>query len=235
MADGPRTTHLFVRDSLREAIVRGDLKSGARLIQNELAEQYGVSTTPVREAMRDLATEGLIRFDAHRGAVVHEPDGQELEDIYEMRMLLEPHAIRKAAERITDEELQLAEAIQQRAEQEPDPGHWVDLNRKFHSVFFDATRSQRLVSILKQLRDTSAIYVGYVLQRSPDAMATGNHEHRELLDACRARDADRAEEIVRRHLMATKKAGEDSLAEERPKRPRRSSNGNTRSKTKRGS
>lgn len=208
MADGPRTTHLFVRDSLREAIVRGDLTSGARLIQNELAEQYGVSTTPVREAMRDLATEGLIRFDAHRGAVVHEPDGQELEDIYEMRMLLEPHAIRKAVERITEEELQQAEAIQARAEQEADPGHWVDLNRKFHSVFFDAAGSQRLESILKQLRDTSALYVGYALQRSPDAMATGNHEHRELLDACRTGDADRAEEIVRRHLMATKEAGE---------------------------
>lgn len=224
MADGPRTTHLFVRDSLREAIVRGDLKSGARLIQNELADQYGVSTTPVREAMRDLATEGLIRFDAHRGAVVHEPDGQELEDIYDMRMLLEPHAIRKAVERITEEELRRAETIQERAEQEADPGHWVDLNRKFHSVFFDATRSQRLASILKQLRDTSALYVGYVLQRSPDAMATGNREHRELLDASRARDADRAEEIVRRHLLATKQAGGDSLAEERPERSRVSSN-----------
>lgn len=211
--DGPRTTHLFVRDSLREAIVRGDLKSGARLIQNELAEQYGVSTTPVREAMRDLATEGLIRFDAHRGAVVHEPDAEELEDIYEMRMLLEPHAIRKAVERITDAELSEAEAIHLQAETEGDPGHWVDLNRRFHAVFFDATRSPRLISILKQLRDTSALYVGYVLQRSTGALDRGNHEHRELLDACRARDADRAAEIVRSHLMTTKVAGGESLAE----------------------
>lgn len=215
MADGPRTTHVFVRDALREAIVRGDLKSGARLIQNELAERYGVSTTPVREAMRDLATEGLIQFDAHRGAVVHEPDAEELKDIYEMRLLLEPHAIRKAVVRITQEELALAEAIQEEAEKETDPGHWVNLNRKFHSVFFRAARSPRLEAILNQLRDTSALYVGFVLQRSPGAMATGNHEHRELLEAFHARDGDRAVEIARTHLMATKQAGGHSLAAER--------------------
>ena len=217
MADGPRTTHVFVRDSLREAIVRGDLKGGSRLIQNDLAAQYGVSTTPVREAMRDLATEGLIRFDAHRGAVVHEPDAEERDEIYEMRLLLEPHAMRKAAVRMSDEELAVAQRVHDDAERESDPGHWVDLNRRFHSVFFRAARSPRLEAILNQLRDTSALYVGLALQRSADAMATGNHQHQELIDAVRARDADRAADIARRHLMATKQGagGEAVSAQER--------------------
>ncbi len=213
MVEGARTTHIFVRDNLREAIVRGDLKSGARLIQNELAALYGVSTTPVREAMRDLATEGLIRFDPHRGAVVHEPDADERDEIYEMRLLLEPHAMSKAASRVTEEELAVAQRIHDEAERETDPGHWVDLNRKFHSVFYRATRAPRLEAILVQLRDTSALYVGLALQRSSDVMRSGNHEHQELIDAMRDGDSERAAEIARLHLLATKRgAGGDEAA-----------------------
>lgn len=210
---GRRTTHQFVRDRLRASIIRGELKSGVRLIQNELADQYGVSTTPVREALRDLATEGLIRFDAHRGAVVHEVDGDELEEIYEMRMLLEPLAIEKAVTRITEEELRYAERIQRSAELETDPGRWVDLNRRFHAVFADGARAPRLSAILKQLRDASALYVGYVLRVSPSAMSTGNREHRELLEACKRRDVEAAVQVTRRHLQATRQVGGDSLAD----------------------
>jgi DNA-binding GntR family transcriptional regulator len=204
---GPRTTHQYVRDRLREAIIRGELKGGSRLIQNEIAEQHGVSTTPVREALRDLATEGLIQFDAHRGAVVHEVDVDEFVEIYEMRVLLEPLAIRKSVLRMTEEELRYAERIQDLAEREEDPGKWVELNRRFHAAFVDAARSPRLSSIIKQLRDSSALYVGFVLRTAPMTMASANAEHREFLDACRRRDVEGAVELARQHLETTRQAG----------------------------
>ena len=92
---GRRTAHEFVKDSLRRAILRGDLSGGARLIQADLAAMLNVSTTPVREALRDLATEGLITLDRHRGGVVRELNWLELmEEIRLIRQQLEPLAVR---------------------------------------------------------------------------------------------------------------------------------------------
>jgi len=79
-SEGHRTAHEFVKESLRRAILRGDLSGGERLIQADLATMLNVSTTPVREALRDLATEGLITLDRHRGGVVREPDWAEIGD-----------------------------------------------------------------------------------------------------------------------------------------------------------
>lgn len=208
--DGPRTSHQFVRDRLRQAVVRGELTGGTRLIQNEIARQYGVSTTPVREALRDLATEGLIRLDAHRGAVVHEIDADEFDEIYEMRLVLEPLAVRRAVARITDDEIERASRIQDRADLETDPGRWVELNRVFHSVLVDAGRSERLSLTLKQLRDSSSLYVGYAIRSEPSMMAHGNDEHRQLLDAFRRRDADHAAAVSVAHLKGTRQAGRDT-------------------------
>ena len=80
-----QTAHEYVREVLRRAILSGDIPVGSRLVQAELATTLEVSTTPVREALRDLASEGLIQFDPHRGAVVSELSGEELQEIYEIR------------------------------------------------------------------------------------------------------------------------------------------------------
>lgn len=97
-----RTTHS------RRAILRGDLREGTRLQQNALAKQLQVSTTPVRETLGRLAGDGLVRIDPHRGVLVRGLDDDELEEIYQLRQILEPIATRKA-ERITDKELDEAE------------------------------------------------------------------------------------------------------------------------------
>ena len=208
---GPRTSHQFVKDRLRRAIVRGELSGGTRLIQNDIASEFGVSTTPVREALRDLATEGLIRLDAHRGAIVHEVDAEEFAEIYEMRLVLEPLAVRRAIARITDEALDRAEQIQDLADQETDPGRWVEYNRSFHAVFVDAARSERLSAALKMLRDSSSLYVGYVVRTHPDMMAKANLEHHAILDAFRRRDEAAAVDLAIQHLHGTHDVGTDSL------------------------
>jgi DNA-binding GntR family transcriptional regulator len=83
-----RTAQAYVRDSIRSAIFAGQIEAGDRLVQADIAQQLDVSTTPVREALRELATEGLLRLDAHHGAVVRDLDPVELQEIHELRRLL---------------------------------------------------------------------------------------------------------------------------------------------------
>lgn len=204
--DPRRTAHQSVLDTLRRAILSGDLPGGSHLVQAEIAEQLQVSTTPVREALRDLAAEGLIRLDAHRGAVVHECSVAEMEEVYELRRILEPVAIRRSLERITDAELDRAEEILEEMESQSDFGSWVHLNREFHAMIEDAADSPRLAAILKSLRNVSALYVGLSMQGETRDFSSANHEHREILEACRARDVERAVAVVLQHLEITRHA-----------------------------
>jgi len=208
-----RTAHQLVRDTLRRAILSGALPGGTRLVQAELAAQLKVSTTPVREALRDLAADGLILFDPHRGAIVHELDMAELVEVYEIRTVLEPLAIRKAAERITDEELRAAAALLKQLEAVRDPGEWVDLNWQFHSLVERAARSPRLLSMVKTTQDSAAIYVAHSIKLQSHRIAQGNREHRALLAALRHHQPEVAAELLVKHLDGTLTAIRESHAQ----------------------
>ena len=196
---GRRTAHEFVKDSLRRAILRGDLSGGARLIQADLASTLSVSTTPVREALRDLATEGLITLDRHRGGVVRELNWREMEEIRLIRQQLEPLAVGLVVERITEEDLDEADRLAQRMAKERDLGNWVELNTQFHLVFHRSTGVGRLASILKGFEEASAVYVAQAQRWHPEIRRRANDEHRALIDAFRSRDAERAAAVMRGH------------------------------------
>ena len=142
-------------------------------------------------------------FDAHRGAVVKGIDLDELLEIYELRRLLEPYCIRRVAATITDEELDAAAELQHQMDLAADFATWVDLNGKFHDLLEQATHWKRLQDIVQSVQNLAAIYVAHSLQLDPERMAQGNKEHRALLDALRARDGDRAAEVLTQHLNGT--------------------------------
>ena len=200
---GPRTAHQFVKDSLRRAILRGTLAGGARLVQADIAAELGVSITPVREALRDLATEGIVRIDPHRGAIVSEVSLDEVREIYRLRQLLEPIAAGLAAPRILAEDLEEAARLQAEMDGEIDRGRWVELNRAFHGVLLQATDSPRLSAIVRQLQDAATLYVAFSVKIRPLGLEGGNEEHRAILAAFRARDAGAVRQAVRRHLRST--------------------------------
>lgn len=197
--EGRRTAHEFVKDSLRRAILRGELSGGTRLIQSELASTLNVSTTPVREALRDLATEGLITLDRHRGGVVRELNWSDMEEIRLIRQQLEPLAVRLGVEHITDDELSETDRLRQRMAKERDLGNWVELNTQFHLVFHASTRVARLAAILKRFEESSAIYVAQAQRWHPEIRRRANDEHGALIEAFRARDAERAAAVMRGH------------------------------------
>lgn len=198
-----RTVHEFVHHALRAAVMDGTLPGGARLVQSDLAQQLGVSTTPVREALRDLATEGLVVLDPHRGAVVRSLDIEEVRELYELRMTLEPLMVRRVAAAMTDERLDRAAELQRRMEEPCDPQTWSRLNRDFHALFSEAADSSRLASILTGLRDSAAPYVAMSLVSRPEQAAQANTEHTELVESYRTGDVERAVEQTLDHLRST--------------------------------
>lgn len=200
------TAHEAVRDTMRLAILSGRLTPGMHLVQAELADQLGVSTTPVREALRDLVAEGLVRFDAHRGAVVHELDVAELVEVYEIRKVLEPLAVRLAAERITQQEIEQVSSQQRALEDEADVASWVLGNLRFHEMLEQAAGSPRLASLIRTVQNTASLYVAHSVQVDPRRMQEGNTEHRRIITAIAKGDGERAAELLRRHLDSTLRA-----------------------------
>ena len=203
MGDTRRTAHEYVRDTIRQAILRGQLAAGTRLVQANLASELGVSTTPVREALRDLATEGLVQLDPHHGAVVKQLTHDEIREIQDLSLILEPEAMRQLAAQVSDEALDEAEHLAAQMEAEDDVGLWADLNRRFHAALVRDLEGTRLSSILKGLRDGAAPYIGAALQIPDNQLEDANHDHRQLLEALRAGDADRAAEIAAEHVRLT--------------------------------
>ena len=198
-----RTSHEVVSAALRRAIVSGVLPGGSRLIQTELAAEMGVSTTPIREAFRDLVAEGLLEFDRYRGAIVHAPTIEELREIYDIRMALEPLALRLGAGRMTAEAEAEATELIAAMDATDDVPTFVERNRRFHELLTDLSASPRLIATLRTLRDGAALYVGASLERDRSLMRSSNQDHRLLLDATRSGDAELASSLIVRHLQAT--------------------------------
>lgn len=194
------TAYEYVLDVLRRGILSGEIEPGTRLVQSDVAEQLNVSTTPVREALRELTSEGLVRFDPHRGGVVQELGMEELDEIFELRKVLEPFSLRRAADRITDEELTEAESIIEAMDDESDLGAWVELNRRFHMIHHEAAGSPRLIGIMTPLQYASAQYVGRAVGRHPETRARAQQEHREIIAGLRAHDTDRLEAVILEHI-----------------------------------
>jgi DNA-binding GntR family transcriptional regulator len=130
----PQTARHFVVNMLRADILRGDYPAGSGLRQEQVAARLGVSTTPVREAFRDLLAEGMIEFDTHRGAIVRGLTLSDLREIYELRIVLEPMLAVRALKLATDAQLAHAEKIHAQLCDEPNPEQWATLNVVFHQA-----------------------------------------------------------------------------------------------------
>ena len=190
----------LVRDALRTAILRGDLPGGSRLVQTDIATQLEVSTTPVREAMRDLSSEGLITLDSHRIGTVRKPDWDEMVEIVEMRRALEPVAIARAMAGITPEELSQAQTVAKQLSEEDDLGTWVQTNIKFHSIFHQATKTRRLSSVLLALEEAGGVFVAQAQRLHPEIRRRAIADHFALLEAYSVGDIETATNIQHGHI-----------------------------------
>jgi DNA-binding GntR family transcriptional regulator len=196
----PRTATDYVSDSLRRSILNGDLVGGTRLSLAEIAANFDVSTTPVREALRELSFEGLVRIDSYRGGVVSPVTKAEVEEIVRIRSVLEPIACREAVEGMTSTILDEALEILDEMAASDSWDVWVQGNRAFHRKIYEASSSRRLVSLIKSLQDTQVVFTSATLRKSPSLKGGATKDHHEMIEAIRAGDVDRLVEVTLRHL-----------------------------------
>jgi DNA-binding GntR family transcriptional regulator len=207
-----RTTHETVLETLRKAILDGVLESGTPLVQADLSELLGVSKTPIREAIRDLAAEGLIDFDSYRSSVVHTPTLAEALEIYELRLTLEPLEIEKSVGKIPQADLDRAAELQLEMEKVDEVSRWIEMNREFHGLLSAPELAPRLHSIIVGLRNASAIQVAWSLKANPALLGRANGDHAEIIDAYRRADVEAAVEFSKHHLRATLEAIQEQEA-----------------------
>jgi DNA-binding GntR family transcriptional regulator len=207
----PRTTHATVTEHLRQAILLGQLPGGTRLVQAELAELLNVSVTPIREALRELSTQGLIELDAFRGAIVRIPTLAELEEVYEMRSVLIPLSVKKGIAQITPLQLEEAATLLKKMEQTSNHENWVDLNRQFHNILDDATQTFQLKEVLRRLSDLSAIYVNLSFTEQPLRKEESEQEHRDILQAYQHKNIKAATKLTLKHLNGTLDAARSAV------------------------
>ncbi|MCA9909789.1 MAG: GntR family transcriptional regulator [Anaerolineae bacterium] len=194
-----------VANRLRRLILTQQLKPGDRLVQNDLAMQLGVSRTPIREALQQLASEGLVMISPYKGATVAEFAPEEIEAIYHVRIALESYAARLVARNITDEEIgklrELLDAMQ-RVFAENNPDDLLDINREFYVTLYAATRQQRLYDMLLNHIDLSRQYRRMYFYLGHLAMNTVM-EHKRIVDVFAQHDEDAASLLIRTGLEAT--------------------------------
>jgi DNA-binding GntR family transcriptional regulator len=191
---------------LHRGIVTGTIPGGTRLVQSSIAEELAVSTRPVRDALRELAAEGFVRLDDRGGAVVHELCRSELQEIYEIRMMLEPVATARAATLASTASVLQAVELLAAMESETDGMQWAEYNSRFHNAIEQAGSNLRLFAILENLRELSARYITHAILTVPDRAQRANAEHEEILRAVIARDPEAAVNAVLRHLDGTPRA-----------------------------
>ena len=193
-----------IASALRDEIVTGQLAAGTRLRQNEIAQRFGVSTTPVREAFGLLQSDGLVQIDPHRGVRVFLPAIQDLIEHYEIRMALEMLAAEKAAVHFQAQDAPPLIALLDEMLATNNAVRYVELNQQFHLRLYRLGGRSRLVTMIEELRNASLAYNHlYAAADVPRDAERLDAEHREILAACQANDPVRAANAVRRHIQQT--------------------------------
>ncbi|WP_076258553.1 GntR family transcriptional regulator [Intrasporangium flavum] len=189
---------------LRRRILSGELEPGAVLQQRELASQIGISTTPLREALRRLKSEGLVELDAHRDARIAPLRAEEARDLLEIRKSLDPLAAGLAAERRTSADLHAIRAAHDGLEPLPSHPAYEQLvaHRAFHQAIYRASHNELLIEALDALWDKADRYRRLALQNERGQAARDEkvEEHQLLVDHIAAGDSRAAAEIMRRHI-----------------------------------
>jgi DNA-binding GntR family transcriptional regulator len=207
-----------VQRVLHRGIVSGAIPGGTRLVQSVIARELAVGTRQVREGLSDLAAEGLVRIDGKGAAVVRELCQSDLEDIYQIRILLEPVAAARGASLATEETMLRAAALLAAMKSETDAGRWADLDAAFHCVIGGPDNSPRLTGMLENLRELSARYVRHSIAAAAGRIHESNAEHEEIMRTVLAGDPMAAADATLRHLDGTVRA----LRVRRLRRPARS-------------
>lgn len=215
------TAQEMVLDSLRRAVLSGVLVPGARLRQEELADLFGTSRIPIREALRALEYEGLVTSEPHRGSTVTPLDADDIEEVYELRILLEGHAVRLAVPLMTDEDLDELSLLFNNMKNATTPDEQLASRERFYTRLYSITGRPRLVALIARLRQEVARALRWATIQHSGAIHEGFYQAVATGDAERAVTQlsghyRRVAALIRRHI----KEAEQRARAENGRRPR---------------
>jgi len=198
---GKKTLETQVFQALRTLILEGRLAGGERLVQDELATKFGTSRIPVRDALKKLENVGLVRLDGRGSYIVNSFCIEDLQEIYDLRALLEPYAVARAITKLSADDLveleNLVEGMTQAA-QTHDTERYTQLNQAFHTQLYEASNERRLFHIIKSLWSGFPVFTPIAV---PGQLEHSIVEHQVLLAALKERNVSAAEEAMRTHIQ----------------------------------
>ena len=202
------TTANHIRDQLKDEIMSGRIEEGTRLKQNAIAEQFHTSRVPVREALKQLEAEGLVKFHPRRGAEVSRIEFSEFLEMFDIRVALECYTLGLAIPNMTHSDVGKASAILEEYDDDPesfDDEKWDDLNWRFHSTLYLPAHKPRLYALIKDNYFHAARF-----HRLKLAEATGRdvpvQEHKDILEACGRGDVDDGVRLLKDHILDSQKS-----------------------------
>jgi len=194
-----------VANKLRQEILSGAQKPGQKLNQTIIADRFGISRMPIRDAFRILEGEGLILLKPGKGAFVAKVDLAEFIQIYQVREVLESLAIRLSTPHLSDKQLAgMAKSVEimEKVAKQGDLGRWVELDRSFHLAAYQNCQNPTLLRLIVSLSNASQYYRRIILS-DPTRTEDTLKKHKELLDAFMARDSERAASLMTEHIRGT--------------------------------
>jgi DNA-binding GntR family transcriptional regulator len=214
---GRQSSPDIIVESLRRAIIEGRLGAGESLRQENLAKHFAVSRIPVREALRQLESEGWIVLRPNRGARVSTLSAEEVREIYEIRASLEATALRLAAAHHTTQSLKAVASILRAARSTRDQSLYVQYNREFHLALYSPAVRPRLLALIHSLHSQGERYLRLKLGM-PAHKRQSDDEHEQILKALRSGNVEKAVRILEAHLLQTGNLLANYLTEQLVKR-----------------
>lgn len=210
-----------ILETIREAILKGSLKPGEKVAEPELAERFGISRTPIREAFRQLESEGYLTVIPRKGAVVAALSERDVQEFYAIKSILEGYAASLAAEKLSDREIDRLEAVNHKLRHlaaERDVKAFYRVHNEFHEIFLKAADNQKLYDLIHQL--------GMKFNRLRMAslsvegrMEISVEEHDRLLEAFRCKDSEAAEHLVKKTASIGSKVLLESMGSAQNQKP----------------
>ncbi len=199
ISDDYRTMQQLVTDKIRTAVLDGTFRPHQKLNQAMLAQKLQVSRIPTREALRILEGEGLVTFRPHQGAMVAGMSSEEVEEVYEIRIMLETSAALRAMKRMKNEDVRRMREIQREMVKSSDLDAWVKLNDHFHQAILAPSGWNRLLGVIQLLRNLTTPYVRLYLADGWDRRSADS-EHSGIVGALEKKDGIALKATMRKHL-----------------------------------
>jgi len=198
-----KTRTQVVVEVLRERILSGHIEAGRPLRQTALANELSVSRIPIREALLQLEGEGLVIFEAHKGATAAPLCGEQVRELFELRALIEPELLAKSIVNMTDVDIEIAENILVRLENSFHHSNvsniWSELNTKFHASLYISANRPNTMDVINNINSNCDRYIRlHLLQKG--GIPRAEQQHRELLALCRVKDVEAACALLKRHI-----------------------------------